>query len=547
MLLEKKDFIKLEQSLCLFRYIIIFSIVFNLETDMYYNESLFESVSILSVMTSVWAASIYQLCKKYGTTYRRQYYLGIIEWLVDLIILDLFAYVMSQYGNGFVYFFMILLGIIAFIRYENSIVTALLIIGLLGNTFFVYKSIYKYFYALKIQRFYMSVAIIILISYWFYYIVRKHKKSREKISRLQREVQQLKIINQSVTNLYSMNTAIYQAITLEEVVSQLLKNIYKLIEETGIGIILYDENGIESNSKMYTYEEVLLNRGIGDSSIPFKSVYVQKEIENIREYKAYKNCILNFEPIVLNDKRDGLDYTYTILPGNHKKYVYMFNLMKDNKECGLILINVQDRLEIDMCRHINEIVNHAGIVLFKLQKLETAHTRAIYDQLTGAKTRHYMEEVLPRYEKKIKHIGGCIGVLFIDIDHFKSLNDRYGHATGDLVLKTVSHIIQATFSKESLVIRYGGEEFVVIIPSIQKNWLEEKTYDLCKYIEQYDFKKMISDASRITVSIGGAFYPDDDVHIEDVIKKADEAMYQVKKSTRNNVCFYNTIMGDGGV
>lgn len=393
----------------------------------------------------------------------------------------------------------------------------------------------------------MSVAIIILISYWFYYIVRKHKKSREKISRLQREVQQLKIINQSVTNLYSMNTAIYQAITLEEVVSELLKNIYKLIEETGIGIILYDENGIESNSKMYTYEEVLLNRGIGDSSIPFKMVYVQKEIENIREYKAYKNCILNFEPIVLNDKRDGLDYTYTILPGNHEKYVYMFNLMKDNKECGLILINVQDRLEIDTCRHINEIVNHAGIVLFKLQKLETAHTRAIYDQLTGAKTRHYMEEVLPRYEKKIKHIGGCIGVLFIDIDHFKSLNDRYGHATGDLVLKTVSHIIQATFSKESLVIRYGGEEFVVIIPSIQKNWLEEKTYDLCKYIEQYDFKKMISDASRITVSIGGAFYPDDDVHIEDVIKKADEAMYQVKKSTRNNVCFYNTIMGDGGV
>ncbi len=547
MLLEKKDFIKLEQSLCLFRYIIIFSIVFNLETDMYYNESLFESVSTLSVMTSVWTASIYQLCKKYGTTYRRQYYLGIIEWLVDLIILDLFAYVMSQYGNGFVYFFMILLGIIAFIRYESSIVTALLIIGLLGNTFFVYKSIYKYFYALKIQRFYMSVAIIILISYWFYYIVRKHKKSREKISRLQREVQQLKIINQSVTNLYSMNTAIYQAITLEEVVSELLKNIYKLIEETGIGIILYDENGIESNSKMYTYEEVLLNRGIGDSSIPFKMVYVQKEIENIREYKAYKNCILNFEPIVLNDKRDGLDYTYTILPGNHEKYVYMFNLMKDNKECGLILINVQDRLEIDTCRHINEIVNHAGIVLFKLQKLETAHTRAIYDQLTGAKTRHYMEEVLPRYEKKIKHIGGCIGVLFIDIDHFKSLNDRYGHATGDLVLKTVSHIIQATFSKESLVTRYGGEEFVVIIPSIQKNWLEEKTYDLCKYIEQYDFKKMISDASRITVSIGGAFYPDDDVHIEDVIKKADEAMYQVKKSTRNNVCFYNTIMGDGGV
>ena len=55
---------------------------------MYYNESLFESVSILSVMTSVWTASIYQLCKKYGTTYRRQYYLGIIEWLVDLIILD---------------------------------------------------------------------------------------------------------------------------------------------------------------------------------------------------------------------------------------------------------------------------------------------------------------------------------------------------------------------------------------------------------------------------------------------------------------------------
>ena len=99
-MLERFQFVNLTSTM---RYIIIFSIVFNLETDMYYNESLFESVSILSVMTSVWTASIYQLCKKYGTTYRRQYYLGIIEWLVDLIILDLFAYVMSRYGNGFIY------------------------------------------------------------------------------------------------------------------------------------------------------------------------------------------------------------------------------------------------------------------------------------------------------------------------------------------------------------------------------------------------------------------------------------------------------------
>lgn len=535
MLLSNKYFLRLEKSLCLFRYMIIFTTFFNLEKEMYLNEVLFGRINILFICIGVWIAFIYKLGEKWGITSKRQYYLGLLEWIIDLIVIDAFAYIIGIYGDGFIYLFMFILSIIAFIRYRVSLTTLVLLIGVVMNTFWIYKGIYTHTYSLKDQNLYVVFAGLIFMSYLFYYIYQKQEKLELAITRLEQESKALKALNTSISNLYTMNTMIYQKGTVEEIITQLIKNIYKVVEETGIGVILYDENGIESNSKMYTYED-----------IGFKIVYAQKEIENIRECRAYKNCILNYEPIVLSNMPEGLDYTYTILPGAHQKYIYMFNLMKDNKECGLILVNVNKRLELIQCRHINEMVYHAGISLFKSHKLEMEHTKAIYDQLTGAKTRHYMEEILPHYEKRVQKNKEKLGVMFIDIDHFKQFNDKYGHATGDLVLKEVSKVIQDTFTKNSLIIRYGGEEFVVIVPGVSTGKMEESAKSLCASIAQHQLKNILPHQEQMTVSIGVAFYPYDGSHIEEVIKRADEAMYQVKQTTRNNVCLYNRV-DHGGI
>lgn len=108
---------------------------------------------------------------------------------------------------------------------------------------------------------------------------------------------------------------------MEMIVSKLLKNIYRVVGEPGIDIILYDDNGIESNSKMYSYYDVGVNVLKEGQDLPYKVVYAQKEIETIRDYKEYKNCILNDEPIVLDNLPKSLGYTHTILSKAKQKYV----------------------------------------------------------------------------------------------------------------------------------------------------------------------------------------------------------------------------------
>lgn len=544
MLLENKHFIKLETLLCLFRYAIIFITLFTLEDDMYLNENLFKSAAALFIMGAVWASSAYMICKRWVITVKRQYYFGLLEWVIDLIMIDIFAYTIGYYGDGFIYILMILLVVLAFVRYGLSVSTFILLLSVVGNTFFINTVLYRHYYALKNQNMCITIMSTICVIYLFYYICQIYNKSETAIARLELEVKGLKQVNDQISSLYTMSTHIYQSNTTDMIVGKLLKNIYRVVGEPGIGIILYDEDGIESNSKMYNYDHVEKYVLKENQKFPYKVVYAQREIETIREYKEYKNCILNHEPIVLENLPESLSYTHTILPGEEQKYVYMFNLMKDNRECGLVILNVRTRLEPTRCNHIDEIVYHAGRAMFKTQMLERERSKAIYDQLTGAKTRHYMVERLPHYVRTAKRTNSQLGVMFIDIDHFKHFNDRYSHATGDLVLKAVSKLIQERLSDEALIARYGGEEFVAFVPAVKRESMYEKVQSLRQHIADYNLEEITHDQSRITVSIGVAFYPKDGEKIEEVIKRADQAMYKVKQTTRNNVCLYDCIGGD---
>lgn len=545
MLLENKHFMKLEKLLCLFRFIIIFMTLFTLEQDMYLEENLFGAVVTLFIISSIWISVSYMICKYWCITSKRQYYMGLIEWIGDLVIIDLFANAIGYYGDGFIYTLMILLVVLAFIRYRVSITTLVLLVSIVSNTLFIYMGIYRHEYALKNQNICVTLAILFCLIYLFYYVCKMIKKLEMTIARLQLEVKDLRQGNGQLSALYTMSTNIYQSNSTEMIVSKLLKNIYKIVEESGIGIILYDENGIESNSKMYCYEEIERGAVRYQQNLPYKIVYAQKEIETIREYKEYKNCILNHEPIVLENMPEVLSYTHNILPSEEQKYVYMFNLMKDNRECGLVMLNLSKRIESTRCKHIDEIVYHAGMAMFKTQILEIQRSKVIFDQLTGAKTRHYMIERIPQYIKNAKMHNQKLGVMFIDIDHFKHFNDYYGHATGDLILKVVSQVMHQRLPKESLITRYGGEEFVAIVPDGDQESIYEKAQSLRQYIEQYSLKDITHNECCITVSIGIAVYPVDGEKIEEVIAHADEAMYKVKQTTRNNVCLYDSIYNGG--
>ena len=164
----------------------------------------------------------------------------------------------------------------------------------------------------------------------------------------------------------------------------------------------------------------------------------------------------------------------------------------------------------------------------------------ITDTLTGLKTRKYMDDRLKYEFNNSKVRKNDLSVIMFDIDHFKNINDKFGHQVGDMVLQDVSKIIINSCCVNSFAARYGGEEIIIICPRINS----KSAHDLAESIRcsiENNLKDKTSDERSITISAGIATYNGNETikSPADLIKKADIALYQAKNNGRNKVVIYN--------
>ena len=161
------------------------------------------------------------------------------------------------------------------------------------------------------------------------------------------------------------------------------------------------------------------------------------------------------------------------------------------------------------------------------------------DGLTGAYNKTYCMKALDLEMKKSLVSGYPLSLVILDLDHFKKLNDTYGHDAGDFVLKNVSKLIQDKIKsiEGTIFARYGGEEFVLLCPNTAIKNAFEISETIRGDIEKTPFKYDGHDI-KITVSIGIADYRQGVKTSKDLFKRADEAVYQSKNSGRNQVNFY---------
>lgn len=122
-------------------------------------------------------------------------------------------------------------------------------------------------------------------------------------------------------------------------------------------------------------------------------------------------------------------------------------------------------------------------------------------------------------------------ILLIDINRFKRVNDTYGHDIGDEVLKILAKLIQENFRKEDLCCRYGGEEFIVVIPNNNKQEIYESAERFRRIVEAFE----INNVGRITISIGIASWPDSAEEFAQVLKISDNNLYYAKNNGRNQI------------
>ncbi|MHB2026023.1 MAG: GGDEF domain-containing protein [Elusimicrobiota bacterium] len=156
------------------------------------------------------------------------------------------------------------------------------------------------------------------------------------------------------------------------------------------------------------------------------------------------------------------------------------------------------------------------------------------DGLTGVHRRGSFDERLKEELVRAQTFKTPLVLLFLDIDHFKELNDRYGHPFGDQVLKRLGEILNASVYETDFVARYGGEEFAVILPRALPEGAARKAEAIRKRVEEERFSIGFSQA-RISVSIGMAQFPRDAARAEELVAQADAALYRAKSMGRNQV------------
>ncbi len=127
-----------------------------------------------------------------------------------------------------------------------------------------------------------------------------------------------------------------------------------------------------------------------------------------------------------------------------------------------------------------------------------------------------------------------LGILMCDLDYFKSINDKYGHDVGDLVLKETARLLSENVRKADLVVRFGGEEFLILLVDVREGEAEKVAEKLRKIVETYEFKTPKGTLKR-TISIGVSEFPVDTSAIWEAIKFADVALYKAKEAGRNKV------------
>lgn len=181
------------------------------------------------------------------------------------------------------------------------------------------------------------------------------------------------------------------------------------------------------------------------------------------------------------------------------------------------------------------VAEHIALALASLKLRETLKVQSIRDPLTSLYNRRHMEECLERELKKAKRSHRSLGAIMIDLDHFKQVNDTFGHQAGDAVLKTLANFLRNRTRASDVVCRYGGEEFLIILPEATLQDTLERAERLRNDVRNIEFQRRGQALGMVTLSIGVAAYPDHGPTPESLLQAADEALYRAKTEGRDRV------------
>lgn len=268
-------------------------------------------------------------------------------------------------------------------------------------------------------------------------------------------------------------------------------------------------------------------------------LYVNAAFETITGYSLHE--VIGQNPKVLKSGVHDDDYYDNMWMNIHQKGNWEGEIWNKRKDQLVYPERLQIHAIKDSCSNVTNYLAIFSNITDQKQAQEQLHHLSFYDQLTGIANRDSITKRLPWLLKTAETRQQKLAVLFLGLDRFKLINDTLGFRYGDILLKLVSNRIREVLQEKHIISRFGGDEFVIVLPSIKHR---KEAIAVAKRINdclKESFKLGLEEVF-ITTSIGISLFPEDGIDAETILRNADKAMYQAKLSGRNTFKMYKRTM-----
>jgi diguanylate cyclase (GGDEF)-like protein len=357
--------------------------------------------------------------------------------------------------------------------------------------------------------------------FWrMYFALETHQQERATELEHQAEVQ--RVLNKRLLEMHQVAQVLQQAISEEEVyriLTHTLRDALRLRQ-----ILILRLNASEDRLELVWAEPKRRDLRIDGYPVwdePSRCPVIRSGREYIvQDVRRDLTCLSS-----LSNKEDGAYWCVPLVIGG--RTIGVAHLVSEVQDCWT-----------DETRKWTEaLINLAAPMVGHLRHLERAKRRALIDELTSTYNRRFLEEVLAKLilpDERRK--GQIISILMMDLDHFKNVNDTYGHQVGDLVLKTVASTMHRALKESDVLARYGGEEFMAVLPRTDSGGAVVVAERLRVAVADLSLRRLAPAApDHVTISIGVATYPTHAKTVQELIRIADGALYQAKSFGRNRV------------
>ena len=358
----------------------------------------------------------------------------------------------------------------------------------------------------------------------FVAIVRDVSERREATRRLNLTIAEMAQRTKEITLLGELADLLYSCHNVSEAYEVVTRFMPMLLPELSGALYIVDDSGANLQSV-----------GSWGAQPPAEMVFAPEDCVAVRRGLPYES------------RKDESALFCRHLPEHRPDRSFCMPLAAQGETFGLLHLQgkavtaAESRQQNDIAttprpEFSETIAKQVSMALASLRSREELQNRSIRDPLTGLFNRRYMEESFEReLHRAARSESPAVSFMMIDIDHFKRINDTFGHDAGDMVLRELGHILSRKSRKYDIACRFGGEEFVLCLPGASRDIAVKRATDISESLKRLNLHYEGRDMGEITISVGLSIYPELGETSAELMRKADQALYQAKENGRDRV------------